>query len=372
LLATLNVTAYGDEAILGSAGGPPMEECSGSLGFGANVVNLASGSLDIDLQPLRNRGGQVVAVSAVVRSCGGSGTLQISEAGFPGVLKSVAIEPSDAAFVISLQGADISAVHIDGQELVVDHIQLTLRCPGESLCAGLVADDFLGDGRPVKGLTFWGAYLNQRYVPSRLGGFDNDTKDVDGWFVSFHADQPQSGVGPSGYSRPDVLLGLYYCPSAAMDIERTSLSACDSVRRKIFKYRVNLVDCSPLIAARQDPRDHGSPFAMPPALGNAFRAQTGRVYWLGIQAVAGITYDPYTLQPQRTANAASDDFWGWLSTPPDQRLDKSVTGCGGVDLSGDVPPNWIYGDWQPVGRSPCVATDQAFHLISAEVEPRGP
>ena len=362
--------AGGQAAVLALAGAGPLAKCSGTPGFAGNAVALAPGTIRVDLTSLRQSGVRVVAASAVVRSCGGTARFHAGEAG-AAVGKSVAIAPSEAASLISLQGTDLANIGIDGQELVVDRIRLTLRCPGRLECASMVADDFLADGKPVKSVTFWGSYLDDRFVPAAHGGVDGEGKDVDGWFIGFFSDQPQIGAGSASYSRPNARLGLYYCSAAAVAIRRTRLSGCDPDRRPIFQYSAPLSSCLLIEAAAPDPRDLGSLGAMPPALGNAFAPLAGRVYWLAIQAVAGVAFDSFTLAPQSTVNNADGDFWGWLGTPPDQRIDRSVAGCAAVDFSTARRSGWLQADWVPVAGGPCATTDQAFDLIAAEVLPRG-
>jgi hypothetical protein len=356
--------------VLAPAGAGPLARCSSAPGFTGNALALAPGTIRIDLTPLRQSGVRVVAASAVVRSCGGTARFQAGEAG-AAVAKSVAITPSDASSVVLLQGSDLANIGIDGQELVVDRIRLTLRCPGRLECASMVADDFLADGKPVKSVTFWGSYLDDRFIPAAYGGVDGDAKDVDGWLLGFFSDQPQIGAGSASYSRPNSRLGLYYCPAAAVAIRQTRLTGCDPERRPIFSYSAPLSSCLPIEVAAADPRDQGSLGAMPPALGNAFAPVAGRIYWLAIQAVTGVAFDSVTLAPQSTINNADGDFWGWLGTPSDQRIDRAVSGCAAADFSTPRPPGWLQADWAPVAGGPCATTDQAFDLIAAEVVARG-
>jgi hypothetical protein len=58
----------GGQANLAPAGGPPLAGCSRHPAFSGNVVTLVGGgSLDLDLEPLRQSGLRVVAASALVR-----------------------------------------------------------------------------------------------------------------------------------------------------------------------------------------------------------------------------------------------------------------------------------------------------------------
>lgn len=361
-------TVSGQSATLGQIEQGPLDTCSGTPGFGGNVITLAPGTVEFDLSALRQFGFRVVEVSTIVRSCGGNGTFQVVDAGgYPA--NSLDVYPSESTSEISLQGKDIVKIEIKGQEMVIDRIGLTVRCPGQLECSPLAADDFLAEAAPVEAITFWGAYLDNRFMPARFGGTDNDKKDVDGWFVGFHSDQAR--VSSATYSRPNTLLGRYYCPSDVVTIIPTDLYGCIATDDIIFRYNLQLSNCLPVDVAHRDPRDFGNLDAVPPALGNVFLPREGRVYWLTIQAATGITFDPYTLRPSETINRAETNFWGWLAVPLDQPLGRSTRGCSAVDFNEPERLRWLQGDWIPVDNNPCVVTNQAFELTGAVTVPTG-
>lgn len=109
-------------------------------------------------------------------------------------------------------------------------------------------------------------------------------RDVDGWLVSFHTDLP-ADQSPDGFSQPLDLLGLYFCPDAAVQEVATGIIGWDGHR--VYEYVVELEHCH-LLHSYNDPR----PGAMPPdpARDIAFCETEDFIYWLDIQAIVGHTY----------------------------------------------------------------------------------
>lgn len=237
--------------------------------------------------------------------------------------------------------------------------------------------------------------------------------DVDGWLISFHADDP-------ALDHPDTLLGLYSCPAAAVQIMPTDIDGWDA--HSVYEYVANLQDCCLLhafadrrhVCAACDCDVDGSGacddddldalqacIGMPgcpdvncdgvsddldldafdclrtggepgdccqfnevsPAQDNAFREVGRFLYWLDIQAVVGHTVEEIegSCISVETANRADDHIWGW-HTSDLECFDNSAMG----ELVMGPLGEWVYQNWTPVDGFEHMLdrVDQAFELLT--------
>lgn len=214
------------------------------------------------------------------------------------------------------------------------------------------------------------------------GGGGGEPYVIDGWFISFHWADGES-VSPT--CPPDLLagdphptvLGVYFAPADAVHILATG--ALDCLGHPIFEYDVDLDRCC-LLCSHADPRTGHTPAEL-----HAFLEESGRRYWLDIQAVVGVTWEPVAgaicqyADRILTGHVPSDltadgHFWGWHSshgpglTHPCGPMDQA---CAGriVDLTPYPPDCWDYGDWStqpwecPTAPSP---VHMAFELLTDE------
>ena len=296
-------------------------------------------------------------------------------------------------------------------------LNLLLQCigspPGPG-CPDLDCDGVIGDGDVAVWKCLFNGGTPEDCCPECNGG-----NEIDGWLVSFHTDLP-ADKNPDGFSRPEDLLGLYFCPCESVEIARTGIVGWDDHR--VYRYRTDLDDCH-LIHSYPDPRATALP--PDPARVGKFLETEGFIYWLDVQAVVGKTYEKRVLCTDcdcdldgsgacdfadlltivgcfgtpgcadincdgatdqgdicsflclqgggsefeccadwvevATDNRADTDFWGW-HTSPDSWNDQSAAGV--VIMTDDGA--WRYREWFPVDGSAheLEVVDQAFELLT--------
>ncbi|MBN2561006.1 MAG: DNRLRE domain-containing protein [Phycisphaerae bacterium] len=240
--------------------------------------------------------------------------------------------------------------------------------PGEEVNK-VVADDFISDGRPIEAMMWWGSYLDGQYAPEHV---PVEPYILDGWIISFHHVDPGATCPPEP-APTDVptVLGVYFAPVGAVQID--PLFMVDCFEHNVYMYRVNLEACC-LLCAEVDPRPEADPPI--PAEPGVFRETAGLGYWLDIQAVVGVTWNP-------SAGCTYDDrmltghlpspvepeghFWGW-HTSRDNKLGKACTGRI-IDFTPYPPDCWDYGEWvdQPwLCPNEPQPVQMAFNLLTPE------
>ena len=210
----------------------------------------------------------------------------------------------------------------------------------------IVADDFISDGRPIEGLVWWGSYLDDQYAPAAVD--PTDPYVLDGWMITFHYNQPEEPCPPE-IAPADIptVLGAYFAPADAVEIN--PLFMVDCFGHPVYMYEVDLAKCC-LLCAEPDPRLPDT--ARPPAGPASFDEEAGFEYWLGIQAIVGVTWDPpYCGYDDHIATGhlpspVTNDgqFWGW-HTSPDDLLNEACTGKI-TNLDPYPPDCWEYGEWE--------------------------
>ena len=208
----------------------------------------------------------------------------------------------------------------------------------------VVADDFISDGRPIEGLRWWGSYLDEIYAPD----MSVEPYVIDGWFLSFHHTIGDRTCPPDVLAGDNpTVLGVYFAPAEKVQI--TPMGYPDCMGHEVYEYKIDLVDCC-LLCAEPDPRSLANP--QDPAMPEAFLETANLGYWLDIQAVVGVTWDPAGgcsyADRMLTGHIPSDNnadghFWGW-HTSPDERLNEACTGRI-MDMSPYPPACWDYGYW---------------------------
>ncbi|MFH1420319.1 MAG: hypothetical protein ABII12_18760 [Planctomycetota bacterium] len=241
----------------------------------------------------------------------------------------------------------------------------------------VVADDFISDGRPIERVYWAGSYLDQMYSPE----YDPIYPYIlDGWFISFHHADPvvNPGCPPdllAGDPHPTVL-AIYFAPVDAVTIFNKGYQDC--LGHDVYDYSVDLSRCC-LLCSQIDPR----PDANPPDPGQpeGFFETSGFGYWLDIQAVVGVTWDPdigcgyddrILTGHVPSPNAADRHFWGW-HTSYVHNLEEACTGRI-VDMTPYPPDCWDYGEWykQPwLCPPPVRPVDMAFALLAPPCDPMG-
>ncbi len=241
----------------------------------------------------------------------------------------------------------------------------------------VVADDFISDGRPIEGVRWWGSYIDPEFEPDQFV----EPYIIDGWIISFHwaDDGAQDPTCP-----PDLMLdghptalGLYFAPADKVQLQPMGYQDCQD--HNVYEYAINLADCC-LLCSEIDPR-----FDHLPAEEGAFMEIAGFRYWLDIQAVVGVEWDPDSDPPcqmQLTGHQPSPHlerhFWGWHTSKAETELLGPLDGaCTGriVDFSAYPPGCWDYGEWEKVQwECPTPApdqVDQAFELLAPVCNPMG-
>jgi len=149
----------------------------------------------------------------------------------------------------------------------------------------VMADDFISDGRPVSAVRWWGSYLDPLYVPQPE---PEEPYVVDGWLISFHYTEPETTCPPDALTGSDpTALGVYFAPTEAVDILGPLHSDC--LGHEVYEYNVDLRRCC-LLCSEADPRPEADPSY--PAEPEAFYEAALLGYWMGVQAVVGMTWDP--------------------------------------------------------------------------------
>ena len=235
----------------------------------------------------------------------------------------------------------------------------------------VVADDFVSDGRPIKALRWWGSYLDELYEPHE----QIEPYIVDGWFISFHHTVPDSECPPDAAAGDDpTVLGVYFAPVDAVNIVGPLYQDCWA--HNVYQYVVDLSQCC-LLCSEQDPRVVADPSY--PAREHAFLETCGLGYWLDIQAVVGVTWDPDVgcaygdriLTGHVPSDQTADQhFWGWHTSFVD-KLEEACTGriC---NLSSYPPDCWDYRDWnkQPWECPPPEPpVNMSFELLATAARP---
>jgi len=144
---------------------------------------------------------------------------------------------------------------------------------------------------------------------------------MDGWFISFHHDQTLNPGCPPDFLLGDphpTVLGVYFAPLNAVQI--TPLTWFDCLGHQAYEYVVDLSQCC-LLCSQVDPRPQADP--PDPARPGEFVETRGLYYWLDIQAVTGVTWQPQAcsygdriltghLPSQYTTDG---HFWGCTRAP---------------------------------------------------------
>lgn len=236
----------------------------------------------------------------------------------------------------------------------------------------VVADDFVSDGRAIEAVRWWGSYFDDRFAPPTV---PVEPFVLDGWLISFHHAVPEAQCPPDAMAGDDpTVLGVYFAPVDAVIIVPTGYADC--LGHDVYGYAVDLSQCC-LICAEPDPRDGNVP-----ADPDAFNEVRSFKYWLSIQAVVGVTWQPLTdptCVPIYTGHRPSDltlegHFWGWHTSPgPLAPCGPMNPACAGelafIDLTAppsDCPDyqNWQSETWQcPTGDDP---VNMAFELLTRE------
>ncbi len=241
----------------------------------------------------------------------------------------------------------------------------------------VVADDFISDGRPIENIYWAGSYLDPQYAPE----FDPiEPYVLDGWFISFHHADPvlNSGCPPAldlGDPHPTVL-GIYFAPAWA--VTWVNLGYLDCNGHAVYDYRVDLSQCC-LICSHVDPR--ADAVQSIPAQPEAFYETSGFGYWLDIQAVVGVTWDPPNCTHadriltghEPSPNLADGHFWGW-HTSEVHNLNQACTGKI-LDMTPYPLDCWDYGAWDAqlwlCPQVPVEPVDMAFALMAKPCGPLG-
>lgn len=245
----------------------------------------------------------------------------------------------------------------------------------------VVADDFISDGRPIRILRWWGSYLDDRYAPEAT---PDQLHVLDGWFISFHWAHPGLSVADCPpnvmFDPPPTVLGVYYAPAAAVHIER--LPMLDCFQDPVYVYTVDLSRCC-LLCREIDPR---FPTDIPPATPFDFRERGAARYWLDVQAVVGVTWNPPACSFDDrilTGHIPSElepdgQFWGWHTSPANVMPQGPLAwACVGqiVNLAPYPQGCWNYGNWmkQPwlCLTAPPPQVDMAFILYADRCLPLG-
>ncbi len=237
------------------------------------------------------------------------------------------------------------------------------------------ADDFISDGRPIRAVKWWGSYFDPMYMPD-MGG--QEPYLLDGWFIGFHHEVPSAGTDdcpPDDFAGDwPTTLGTYFAPVDAVTI--TPLNYTDCLGHDVYEYSVNLDACC-LLCAHDDPR---LPPILRPAEPEAFYEEAGFRYWLSIQAVTGVTWQPQACGYDDriltghlpSPNAVDGHFWGWHTSDVSVMAHSPLAGaCTGqiTDFSLYPPDCWMYGGWDKIqwqcpNIPPDPRVDLAFELLA--------
>jgi len=236
----------------------------------------------------------------------------------------------------------------------------------------VVADDFISDGRPITAVRWWGSYFDEQYSPK----FEPIEPFVlDGWFLSFHHADPVENPGcpPMTPFDDPTVLGVYFAPAWAVEVFQLDMQDC--LGHAVYEYVVDLKNCC-LLCSEMDPRTGEWP-----AEPEAFFETAELHYWLDIQAVVGVTWDPPACDYEArilTGHLPSPltpegHFWGWHTSPADFMKNGPLLGActGRIDGPGLYAPDqcWDYTGWDKVWwKCPDVPeppqVDMAFELLA--------
>ncbi len=236
----------------------------------------------------------------------------------------------------------------------------------------VVVDDFISDGRPIDVVNWWGSYLDDQYAPDSPS---TSPYAMDGWLISFHHAMPWAECPPQfGPVDAPTALGVYYAPLDAVSI--AGLFMADCFGHGVYEYIVDLSRCC-LLCSEVDPRTGDRPAQV-----GVFRERHGLRYWLGIQAVAGVTWEPPACGFEDrilTGHLPSPEtpdghFWGWHTSPeeamPFDPLDDACTGTI-TSFVPDPPECWVYDEWEaqpwlcPEPAPPPPPVHMAFALLTS-------
>jgi len=201
------------------------------------------------------------------------------------------------------------------------------------------ADDWLCDGRPVKGLTWWGSYLQWMS--------DDSTTNVpppgapirpQGFYITWYTDVP---VGSDPFSHPGTAVVTNYYPLEAY-------SQTQIVEGLVFEQPV----CVSYLPEGYWEHEYRYYLRFPD--GEEWNEKEDHVYWLSIQAVYP---NPPGVFP-----------WGWLETYEIWRWnDRAVVGAAGAQ------PEWIPTDFDlsfslltEVCPSRCKKWEQGPDMVTGE------
>jgi len=187
----------------------------------------------------------------------------------------------------------------------------------ETQVPSAVADDFLSNGLPITGVTWWGSYWDYPYANSASWGdpAENPPGTVSAFIISFWSDIP-AGHSTPPWSHPGTLLHAVTMP---LDDDQVKESVYDTIDREggitqtVFEYEATL--------AMQ------------------FAQEAGQIYWLSIQAVD---------------SEGSSIHWGWQ---------ESMDGGYGNAVQNGFPPGGLQPGWWHL----LPGEDMAFELTSTSV-----
>jgi hypothetical protein len=217
----------------------------------------------------------------------------------------------------------------------------------------VVADDFEDPFKlPVITVRWWGSYVGPTFGPNGQTLFGPGSED--GYAISFFRDVPDPDGNrdiPTGFSRPDGLLGTYVLPFEKVRIKETPYVGWDM--HPIFEYEADLMDAH---------LDHPvTPYADP----NGFNQIPGERYWISIIAEVGHKLELIQPTPdappiwisEDTGKRAQDHYWGW-HTSPLERFDLAT--MGHLFMPGN---QWDYFGWMPIQPQHHLF-DMAFELLT--------
>lgn len=225
----------------------------------------------------------------------------------------------------------------------------------------LAADNFVFGDESLRALRWWGSYIDPNYAPE-IAEFPYE---VDGWFISFHHDPNHACPPDKLLSDSPTVLGLYFAPASRTEIFNTGVMDCDG--QNVYRYTIELTDCA-WLCSETDPRT-----ALEPAQRYVFEGTEGLEYWIGVQAVVGVRWNPGTHSladgnesGRRPSPLGLHHFWGWHTSPITAPLDGACTGK--VHDPNDTTGCWDYSDWAPLpwdcpGPPPADETDLAFETL---------
>ena len=187
----------------------------------------------------------------------------------------------------------------------------------ETQVPSAVADDFLSNGLPITGVTWWGSYWDYPYPNSASWGdpAENPPGTISAFIISFWSDIP-AGHGIPPWGHPGTLLHAMTMPLDGDQVKESvydSINRGDDITQTVFEYQATL----PM----------------------QFAQEAGQISWLSIQAVD---------------SDGSSIHWGWQESL-DHWNDNAV--------QKGFPPGGLQPGWWHL----LPGEDMAFELTSTSV-----